>query len=121
MEKMRWLCALILVCVFGFLTPCLEQPASARSSQRSDEKQSPTFRKMDITGQIVKGSQGYIIQGRVPKEVFPILNPNPSVLDRLADGRTVHIEALIVLGDNVKIEKIDGKAYQENPGAPEKQ
>jgi hypothetical protein len=69
---------------------------------------------LTITGKIAKGAQGYIIQGKTPPELFTILNPNPSVLDKLvASGETVTIEAVSVMGDNVDIQKIGGKAYKE--------
>ena len=65
-----------------------------------------------ITGKIVKTNQGYIIQGQRPPELFTILNSNPGVLDGLVkSGKTVTIEAVSVLGDNINIEKIDGKEY----------
>jgi hypothetical protein len=69
---------------------------------------------LTITGKIAKGDQGYIIQGVTPPELFTILNPNPSVLDKLvASGETVTIEAVSIMGDNVDIQKIGGKAYKE--------
>jgi len=70
--------------------------------------------KLTITGKIDKAQQGYIIQGQKPPELFNILNPNPNVLDRLVkSGKTVTIEAVSVMGDNISIEKIDGRPYQE--------
>ena len=67
-----------------------------------------------ITGKIVKGDQGYVIQGQRSRELFTVLNPNPSVLDKLVEsGDTVTIEAVSVMGDNVNIQKIDGKPYKE--------
>jgi hypothetical protein len=69
---------------------------------------------LTITGKIVKGDQGYIIRGQRPAELFTILNPNPSVLDKLVKSdKTVTIEAVSVMGDNVNIQKIDGKQYKE--------
>jgi hypothetical protein len=80
-----------------------KQPAPAASSM-----------KLTITGKIAKTEQGYIIQGQKPPELFTILNSNPKVLDKLVkNGKTVTIEALSVMGDNVNINKIDGKPYQE--------
>lgn len=72
---------------------------------------------LTITGKIVKGDQGYTIQGQKPPELFTVLNPNPSVLDTLVkSGKTVTIEAVSVMGDNVNIQKIDGKPYKEAKG-----
>jgi len=67
-----------------------------------------------ITGKIVKGDQGYVIQGQRSRELFTVLNPNPIVLDKLVkSGDTVTIEVVSVMGDNVNIQKIDGKPYKE--------
>ena len=42
-----------------------------------------------------------------------MLNPDPKLLDPLVKNeRTVPIEVRIVSGDNVEIEKIEGKAYR---------
>jgi hypothetical protein len=84
---------------------------------KTAEKQTATATqtmKLTITGKIAKETQGYIIQGQKPPELFTILNPNPNVLDKLVkSGKTVTIEAVSVMGDNVNIEKIDGKPYKE--------
>ena len=78
--------------------------------------QASTVRKMNLTGEIAKAEHGYIIRskkGNVPSEIFTILNPDPKVLDEFVkSGKTVPIEVRIVSGDNVNIEKIDGKQYQ---------
>jgi FKBP-type peptidyl-prolyl cis-trans isomerase FklB len=78
--------------------------------------QTRTVRKMNITGEIVKAEQGYIIQakrGNVPTEIYTILNPNPKILDEFVKSeKTVPIGVRIVSGDNVNIEKIDGKEYR---------
>jgi hypothetical protein len=67
---------------------------------------------MKITGEIAKMENGYIIRGKTPAEVFTILNPEPKILDRFVkSGKTVHLEVKSVSGDNVEIEKIDGKSY----------
>jgi len=52
--------------------------------------------------------------GLITPELFTILAPNPQFLDRLVkSAKSVTIEAVSVMGDNVNIQKIDGKAYQE--------
>lgn len=72
-------------------------------------------RQMAITGEIAKGynDNGYIIRGKVPAEIFTILNPDPNILDEfVTTGKTVHLEVRIVSGDNVEIKIIDGKEYR---------
>ena len=74
-------------------------------------------RKMNITGEIAKAQHGYIIRGKVPAEIFTILNPEPSILDEFVKSeKIVPIEVRIVSGDNVEIEKIDGKKYRQGDG-----
>ena len=46
-------------------------------------------------------------------EVYTVLNPDPKVLDRFVKSeKDVPIEIRIVSGDNVNIEKINGKKYR---------
>jgi hypothetical protein len=67
---------------------------------------------INIKGKILKEADDYYIQGKSPSEVFRILNPIPKRLDRLAStNKLVRIEAGIVMGDNVNILNINGKAY----------
>ena len=92
--------------------PVLSQAPKAGAIEPAPAAAKPIT--LTITGKIVKGDQGYIIQGQRPPELFTILNPNPSVLDKLVkSGNTVTIEAVSVMGDNVNIKKIDGKPYKE--------
>jgi hypothetical protein len=99
------------------LSLVLAGPVLAQAPQRGVKPGTPAAARsmtMSITGKIAKTEQGYIIQGQAPPEIFTILNPNPKVLDGLVkSGKTVTIEAVSVLGDNVNIQKIEGKAYQE--------
>ena len=72
--------------------------------------------KITVMGKIVKDESmgGYYIQGQKPPEVFRILNQNPKVLENyVKSGKSVNIEAQVVMGDNLAIEKIEGKKYQE--------
>lgn len=100
------LAAALLLLVFGSFVPV---PSGAQTAEMR------SLRKMSLTGQIVKAKQGYIIQswrGNAPSELFTILNPNPRILDELVKSRkTVSIEARVVSGDNLEIEKIDGAEY----------
>jgi len=91
----------------------------AQAPKAAEKQPAPAAQtlKLTITGKIAKAEQGYIIQGQKPPELFNILNPNPQVLDKLVkSGKTVTIEAVSVVGDNVNIEKIDGKPYKEAKG-----
>lgn len=72
----------------------------------------PAVRQMSITGEIATAEHGYIIRGKTPAEIFTILNPDMKILDGFVkSGRVVPIEVRIVSGDNVDIEKIDGRIY----------
>ena len=72
-----------------------------------------TVRQMSITGEIGKAAHGYIIRGKQPQMIWTILNPDPNILDAFVKSeKTVPIEVRIVSGDNVNIEKIDGKKYR---------
>jgi hypothetical protein len=103
--------------IIGFLALTLvASPVLAQAPKAADKQPAPAAQtlKLTITGKIAKTEQGYIIQGQKPPELFTILNPNPKVLDRLAkSGKPVTIEAVSVVGDNVNIQKIDGKPYKE--------
>jgi hypothetical protein len=72
--------------------------------------------KVTVIGKIVKDESmgGYYIQGKKPPEIFRIVNQNPNVLEKYAkNGKDVSIEAHSVMGDNLVIEKIQGKKYTE--------
>jgi hypothetical protein len=99
--------------------PVLARPPQAAAKPGAAAAAKPMT--MSITGIVAKTEQGYIIRGQEPPELFTILNPNAHVLDSLVKGgKSVTIEALSVMGDNVKIQKIDDKAYQEaKPGNPD--
>ncbi len=78
--------------------------------------QAAPARKMSVTGEIGKSEHGYIIRtrrGGVPTEILTVLNPDPKLLDPLVKSeKTVPIEVRVVTGDNVEIEKIEGRAYR---------
>ena len=97
----------ILVAVV--LSLALAGPVLAQASE-SGALKPKTF---TITGKITKAVYAYIIRAQKPPERFPIMNPNPEVLDSLVkSGKTVTIEAVRVMGDNVNIQKIDGAPYK---------
>jgi len=82
--------------------------------------QKPSATKMLLTGEIAKSQNGYIIRSQksgAPGEIYSILNPDPDELDPLVNSeKTVSLEVRVVSGDNVEIEKIDGKKYgQKTP------
>ena len=88
--------------------PVNQQPKMPGAQKRE-------VKQMNITGGIAKSNYGYIIRGKVPAEIFTILNADPKVLDEFVkSGKTVSLETRIVSGDNVEIMKIDGKEYPQS-------
>jgi hypothetical protein len=72
--------------------------------------------KITVVGKIVKDEAkgDYYIQGKKPPEIFHIVNQNPKVLEKYAkSGKEVTMETHSVMGDNLVIETINGKKYQE--------
>ena len=109
---MKKLIVTVMVLSLALAGPVLAQAPKAGAKPGAPAATKPMT--MSITGKIAKAEQGYIIQGQKPPELFTILNPNPQILDSLVkSGKSVTIEAVSVMGDNVNIQKIDGKAYQE--------
>ena len=105
--------ALMFIAVFClFVNGCANSKESAPQPQKVAR-----IEKISITGEIAKGANAYIIRGKVPAEVFTILNPNPEILDEyVTTGKVSEIEVKIVSGDNVNILVIGGKVYQA-PGS----
>jgi len=103
------------VLVFDIELLGIEKGDEASKPPTAQPSQASAVRKMSITGEIGKGEHGYIIRskkGNVLSEIYTILNPDPKVLDEYVKSeKTVPIEVQIVSGDNVDIEKIDGKKY----------
>jgi hypothetical protein len=92
--------------------------ALAQGGAKAPEKAKPAaqMQKLTVVGKIAKEQAmgGYYIQGEKPPEVYRIVNQNPKVLDNyVKSGKSVTIEAGVVMGDNLSIEKIDGKKYTE--------
>jgi hypothetical protein len=91
--------------------------ASALAQEKAPATPTPPAAKtMKVVGKIVKDESmgGYYIQGTKPPEIFRILNQNPKVLAQYAkSGKDVTIEAVSALGDNLVVEKIEGKKYEE--------
>jgi hypothetical protein len=74
-------------------------------------KKDLSVRQMSVNGEIGKVKHGYVLRSEGPGTIFTILNPDP-ILDPLVEsGKTVKVDIRIVSGDNVNIEKIDGKKY----------
>jgi hypothetical protein len=72
-----------------------------------------------VVGKIVNNESmgGYYIQGTKPPEVYRIVNQNPKVLEQYAkSGQEVTIEAHSAMGDNLVIDKIEGKPYAGSEG-----
>jgi hypothetical protein len=102
----------VFVVAAAFLNPLPALAAAYQDKPKAVKKADPAGQLMMITGTIESGPDGYFIRGQVPKETFRILNPNDKVLAEVAKaGKAVKIEARSVQGDNVNIQKIDGKFY----------
>lgn len=72
-------------------------------------------RTMTITGQIAKSRHLYIIRSKAASEIFTIRNPNPEILDNFVESeKIVSVEASVISGDNIAIQKIDDEEY--DPG-----
>jgi len=105
----------VLVFEMELLAVEKEDPADQASKAPTSPK--GAVRKMNVTGEIGKSQHGYIIRGKQPSMIWTILNPEPKILDTFVKSeKIVPIEVRIVSGDNVNIEKIDGKAYSVKIG-----
>jgi hypothetical protein len=106
-----------LIVMAAVLSLALAGTVLAQGSKPEAKQSAPTAAKpiiLTITGKILKDNQNYIIQGQKPPELFTVLNPNPSVLDKLVkSGKTVTVKAVSVMGDNIDIQELDGKPYKE--------
>jgi hypothetical protein len=81
--------------------------------------QAPGVQTLTVVGKVAKDQTlgDYYIQGEKPPEVYRIVNQNPAVLESYAkSGKSVTIETQVVMGDNLAIQKINGKKYQEGQG-----
>ena len=102
----------IVLFIIGIILAC-GSPAVQEKSVEAEPKSS--VRKLSITGTIAKAEHGYIIRGKKPAMICTILNPVPTILDEFVKSeKIVLIETRIVSGDNVEIERIDGKVYQQS-------
>jgi len=101
------------VLVFEMELLSVEKGDQAAQQPAAQTAQTPAVRQMSITGEIGKAANGYIIRGKQPQMIWTILNPKPDILDAFVKSeKTVPMEVRIVSGDNVDIEKIDGKTYR---------
>jgi FKBP-type peptidyl-prolyl cis-trans isomerase FklB len=101
------------VLVFEMELLAVEKDDQADQASKAPTSPKGTVRQMNVTGEIGKSQHGYIIRGKQPQMIWTILNPEPKILDALVKSeKIVPIEIRIVSGDNVNIEKIDGKAYR---------
>jgi FKBP-type peptidyl-prolyl cis-trans isomerase FklB len=101
------------VLVFEMELLAVEKGDKANQASRVQTGLKRTVRKMNITGEIAKAAHGYIIRGKQPQMIWTVLNPDPKILDAFVKSEeTVSISVRIVSGDNVNIEKIDGKKYR---------
>lgn len=105
MKRSQILVLMMLGCILLFACQSAAVPAAPAA-------QGQQVRSMAITGEIGQSTNGYIIRGQTPAEIFTIMNPDPGILDDLvASAKVVQLEVRIVSGDNVAIETIDGKKY----------
>lgn len=106
----------IIFAAILFLTlagPIMAQAPEAGGKEKQSAAAVPKRKAFTITGKITKAPYAYLIRRQKPTERYAIMNPNPEVLDSLVkSGKIVTIEAIRVMGDNVRIEKIDGKDYK---------
>ena len=104
----------LLILVMSAVALACGSPAVQEPKEQSGQKL--TVRQMSITGEIGKLDYGYVIRGKTPSStIFTILNPNPVILDPYAESeKIVSIDISVVSGDNVEIEKIEGKAYPQS-------
>jgi FKBP-type peptidyl-prolyl cis-trans isomerase FklB len=101
------------VLVFEMELLTVEKGDKADQASSAQSARTPAVRQMNITGEIGKAQHGYIIRGKQPQMIWTILNPDPNILDAFVKSeKTVPMEIRIVSGDNVDIEKIDGKEYR---------
>ncbi len=93
----------------------VEKSEQADQSSGAQTAQTSPVKKTTFTGVIAKSRNGYVIRSRrgdAPGEIYTIRNPDPKVLDGLANSeKIVTLEVRIISGDNVNIEKIDGQQY----------
>ena len=107
MMRKRQTFILFIIAIFLACSSPLVQETKEQTARKRP------VRKISITGEIAKAEHGYIIRGKVPSAIFTILNPDPNKLDEFVKSeKIVLIETRIVSGDNVEIEKIDGKEYR---------
>ena len=103
--------------IFDMELLAVEKAEKAEQPPQAQAAQAHTAMKMSTMGEIAKSQHGYIIRtmkGNAPGEILTVVNPNPKVLDEFVKSeKTIPIEVRIVSGDNVNIEKIDGKEYRE--------
>jgi len=108
MKRSHIFIIMMLGCILLFACQSAAVPAAAPAAQGQQ------VQNMSITGEIAQSTNGYIIRGQAPAEIFTILNPDPKVLDELVtSAKVVQIEVRVVYGDNVEIQSIDGKKYHK--------
>lgn len=120
--KELWL-FILAVCVAFTLTSIVALGQEKAPGKAAPQPPSRQAKKITIVGKIdhLDSMGGYFIQAQKFPEIFTILNQNPKVLAKLAkSGQVVKIQATVVQGDNILIEQIDGKPYQEEPKPPVK-
>ena len=106
---------ILAVAVLFFMIVVGESALAQEKAKAPAKPPAAKVMKIKVVGKIVKDKSmgGYYIQGKKPPEIFRIVNQNPKVLGKYAkSGKDVTIEAHSALGDNLFIEKIEGKKYK---------
>ena len=124
MKKEKIFTVLIAAFFLFFATLTVQCTTKMQSDQagaetgQTDKQPSPAMsaKTMKIIGKIAIGYNNmYKIRGKMPPEVFTILDANPQVLDEyVKTGKVVDIEVQVVSGDNIKIMTIDGQNYPKD-------
>lgn len=105
MQGTKWLLGIIAGLAVLVGTPAMQ-------GCLAQNRQDTSLRQMQISGEIAKSGQQYIIRGKKPAEIFTILNPYPDQLAKyMGEGKIAEMQVRVVSGDNVEIEKIDGTSY----------
>jgi len=113
MQTKKWI---TLAVAAIFFLAALGGSASAQDKAYPANRSVAKVMKITVIGEIIKDEStgGYYIQGKKPAEIFRITNQNPDILEEyVKNGKDVTIEAHSVMGDNLVIEKIQGKNYTE--------
>lgn len=102
----------VALCLSLSLTGLGTLEVASAASPPPATAENPLALELRVTGTIFVQGGEYYVRIRGPVHVLRIINPLPAVLDEFArTGKPVRIEALVVQGDNVAVETLDGRGY----------